>query len=217
MTHYLKKTLFAIMFSAAVLCADENVKNISVFSHENADYWLPDAKAAFETYVGNWTGSESMTVEGSEIMRAEVVQSYVPSSATGTPRLVCSGKIIANGKSIPTSSYLYLKGDKLELEIETIEKDVIAYVGEVKRNYVYWTPKYLIYVFDVQRDSFFISERGLIMSSNSKKYVEMPKGGFKGYIEVGMILERDNAYFPASSVSNSIKRDFTPSALERAD
>ena len=206
MTHYLKKTLFAIMFSAAVLCADENGKNISVFSHENADYWLPDAKAAFETYVGNWTGSESMTVEGSEIMRAEVVQSYVPSSATEIPRLVCSGKIIANGKS-----------DKLELEIETIEKDVIAYVGEVKRNYVYWTPKYLIYVFDVQRDSFFISERGLIMSSNSKKYVEMPKGGFKGYIEVGMILERDNAYFPASSVSNSIKRDFTPSALERAD
>ena len=55
------------------------------------------------------------------------------------------------------------------------------------------------------------------MSSNSKKYVEMPNGGFKGYIEVGMILERDNAYFPASSVSNSIKRDFTPSALDRAD
>ena len=180
MTHYLKKALFAIMFSAAALCGAENGKNISVFSHENADYWLPDAKAAFETYVGNWTGSESMTVEGSEIMRAEVVQSYVPSSATGTPRLVCSGKIIANGKSIPTSSYLYLKGDKLELEIETIEKDVIAYVGEVKRNYVYWTPKYLIYVFDVQRDSFFISERGLIMSSNSKKNVEIPNVGFKG-------------------------------------
>ena len=88
MTHYLKKTLFAIMFSAAVLCADENVKNISVFSQENADYWLSDAKVAFETYVGNWTGSESMTVEGSEIMRAEVVQSYVPSSATEIPRLV---------------------------------------------------------------------------------------------------------------------------------
>ena len=67
MTHYLKKALFAIMFSAAALCGAENGKNISVFSHENADYWLPDAKAAFETYVGNWTGSESMTVEGSEI------------------------------------------------------------------------------------------------------------------------------------------------------
>ena len=63
-----------------------------------------------------------MTVEGSEIMRAEVVQSYVPSSATEIPRLVCYREIIANGKSIPTSSYMYLKGDKLELEIETIEK-----------------------------------------------------------------------------------------------
>ena len=38
MTHYLKKALFAIMFSAAALCGAENGKNISVFSHENADY-----------------------------------------------------------------------------------------------------------------------------------------------------------------------------------
>ena len=52
MTHYLKKALFAIMFSAAALCGAENGKNISVFSHENADYWLPDAKAALKLTWG---------------------------------------------------------------------------------------------------------------------------------------------------------------------
>ena len=200
----------ALLAVASVCCADDSEK-ISVFSRENADYWLSDARAAFGAYVGNWVGSESMTVEGNEIMRAEVAQSYVPSAASNPPRLVCSGKIVANGKSIPTSSYMYLKGDALELEIMTVEKDVVVYVGKVERNSVYWTPKYMVYVFDVQRDSFFSTERGFVMSSGSKKFVETPDGKFSGYIEVSMVLERDNGFFPASKSSNSARREFSAS------
>lgn len=210
----MKKTAPAALLAAASVCCVAGPEKISAFSRENADYWLSDARAAFDAYVGNWVGSESMTVDGGEIMRAEVAQSYVPSAASNPPRLVCSGKIVANGRSIPTSSYMYLRGEMLELEIMTVEKDVVAYVGRVERNSVYWTPKYLVYVFDVQRDSFFSSERGLVMSSASKKFVETPDGKFSGYIEVGMVLERDNGYFPASKSSNSARREFSSAPLE---
>lgn len=204
----LKKIITAVALlavTAAGLAAD----SISVFSRENADYWFATPRDAFEAYIGNWTGSETMTAEGREIMKAEVAQSYVPSVSSKLPRLVCSGKIIAKGKSYPTSSYMYLNGDVLELEIVTVEKDIVPYIGVVAKNSVYWTPKYLFYVYDVQKDFFYVGERGIIMSSTSKKYVEMPNGAFAGYIEVGMILQRDNSHFPVKKASNSVRKEFS--------
>ena len=195
--------------SGGLFAAGGGAENPSVFRREFADVWLADAESAFNAYVGNWTGAEAVFADGREIMGADVVQSYVPSKNSRTPRLVCSGKIVVKGKSFPTSSYLYITdAGTLELDIITLEKDTISNVGKVERNSVFWTPKYLFYAFDVQRDSFYLSDRGVSMFCDAKKYVETPDGSFKGYIEVKMTLERDNAAFPKSKMSNSLFRQF---------
>ena len=205
----LKKIISVIaIFTSVNTFADAST---SIFVRENSELWLPSIEAAFEMYIGNWVGSETILEDGREVANAEVVQNYLPSKASAVPRLVCSGKIVFNGNSIPTSSYMYIRDGRLEIDIKTLDDDVVQYVGKIEKNSVVWTPKFLFYAFDVQADCFYKTNRGIAMSSIAKKFVQTK--GFSGYIDVSMLLERDSGSFNQKDVKTFQTKSFSGSSI----
>lgn len=200
--------LFSVSLSHGSMLAPSGK---SVFTNAFSGIMFRDIGEAFDIYIGSWTGSQSVSIKGEEIMAAAVEQRYIPTEASSLPKLVGSGQILVQGQSIDTRCYMYLDGDNLVLDIHTMNDKVTRYIGVLDGNTVVWRPLYMFSAYDIQNDSFFRSDKGIIMSSVGLRYIDAPSRNFKGMIETKTVLQKpDSSYskekaniFKGGSIFNS--------------
>ena len=117
----MKRPIAIIVLLAISVCASamEAPSGNSAFTNAFSGVMFRNIEEAFNVYIGSWTGSQSVSINGEEIMAAAVEQRYIPTEASALPKLVGSGQILVQGQSIDTRCYMYLDGDKLVLDIHT--------------------------------------------------------------------------------------------------
>ena len=172
----MKKLIILLVVAAMSVCSEamEPPSGKSIFTNAYSGLMFRNIEEAFNVYIGSWTGSQSVSIKGEEIMAAAVEQRYIPAEASAVPKLVGSGQILVQGQSIDTRCYMYLDGDKLVLDIHTINDKITRYIGLLDGNVIVWKPLYMFLLYDIQTDSFFRSDKGIIMSSNGTRYISAP-------------------------------------------
>ncbi len=193
----MKKLTILLVVAAMSVCSEamEPPSGKSIFTNAYSGLMFRNIEEAFNVYIGSWTGSQSVFIKGEEIMAAAVEQRYIPAEASAVPKLVGSGQILVQGQSIDTRCYMYLDGDKLVLDIHTINDKITRYIGLLDGNVIVWKPLYMFLLYDIQTDSFFRSDKGIIMSSNGTRYISAPARDFEGMVETKTVLQKtDSSY-----------------------
>ena len=90
---------------------------------------------------------------------------------------------------------MYLDGDKLVLDIHTLNDKITRYIGILDGNTVVWRPLYMFLAYDIQNDSFFRADKGIVMSSVGLRYIDAPARNFKGMVETKTILQKPDASY----------------------
>lgn len=194
----LKYILSAALLSAGAASAQTDSQFVeitgkSVFTQNNSWKMFANIEDALNAYAGSWVGLQNIYIEDKEIVQASIQQTYVPDPNSSSPRLIGTGKIISGAATIPTRSFISIDGDRLLLEIVAEDGGVSPYSGFVEYGAVIWFPRYFVLTYDYQSDSFMRGDRGIIMVSSGRRYVEMPGSGFKGYMEMrGELVKDDN-------------------------
>ena len=193
----MKRPIAIIVLLAISVCASamEAPSGNSAFTNAFSGVMFRNIEEAFNVYIGSWTGSQSVSINGEEIMAAAVEQRYIPTEASALPKLVGSGQILVQGQSIDTRCYMYLDGDKLVLDIHTLNDKITRYIGILDGNTVVWRPLYMFLAYDIQNDSFFRADKGIEMSSVGLRYIDAPARNFKGMVETKTILQKPDASY----------------------
>lgn len=157
---------------------------------------FPNVNAAFDAYAGNWAGAQRIIVGETEIARGTIEQRAIMTNVSGSKRLVMTGKIInSNGESFPTRSVMYVCGDRLYIDVRSLDGRVNTYVGKIDLNTVKWFTREFFMNYDYQVDTFYKTPKGMLMSSVSMRYIEVPSESFKGLLIVENKLEKSNPVF----------------------
>ena len=193
----MKKLIFAVSaLIATSLSAQETGSGTSIFSEIFSDIMFPNANAAFDAYAGNWAGAQRIIVGETEIARGTIEQRAIMTNVSGSKRLVMTGKIInSNGESFPTRSVMYVRGDRLYIDVRSLDGRVNTYVGKIDLNAVKWFTREFFMNYDYQVDTFYKTPKGMLMSSVSMRYIEVPSESFKGLLIVENKLEKSNPVF----------------------
>ena len=132
----MKKLIFAVSaLIATSLSAQETGSGTSIFSEIFSDIMFPNVNAAFDAYAGNWAGAQRIIVGETEIARGTIEQRAIMTNVSGSKRLVMTGKIInSNGESFPTRSVMYVRGDRLYIDVRSLDGRVNTYVGKIDLN-----------------------------------------------------------------------------------
>ena len=193
----MKKLIFAVSaLIATSLSAQETGSGTSIFSEIFSDIMFPNVNAAFDAYAGNWAGAQRIIVGETEIARGTIEQRAIMTNVSGSKRLVMTGKIInSNGESFPTRSVMYVRGDRLYIDVRSLDGRVNTYVGKIDLNTVKWLTREFFMNYDYQVDTFYKTPKGMLMSSVSMRYIEVPSESFKGLLIVENKLEKSNPVF----------------------
>lgn len=193
----MKKLIFAVSaLIATSLSAQETGSGTSIFSEIFSDIMFPNVNAAFDAYAGNWAGAQRIIVGETEIARGTIEQRAIMTNVSGSKRLVVTGKIInSNGESFPTRSVMYVRGDRLYIDVRSLDGRVNTYVGKIDLNTVKWFTREFFMNYDYQVDTFYKTPKGMLMSSVSMRYIEVPSESFKGLLIVENKLEKSNPVF----------------------
>lgn len=212
----MKNSLKKILTVCAVLCAaatsafslniPKPLSGKSVFERENAGIFLENLTDAFDIYAGYWSGTQVVSLERlvpgtskketSEIMTANIDQRYFLLPSNAAPKLLGSGSINANGESIPTRSAIFKMPQYLLLEIYTPDNRTIKYTGVIDGNSVVWFPIYKFMNYDFQMDSFYRTEKGIMMISKGVRYISVPQHNIKGFVMVKTMLVQNDSSYP---------------------
>ena len=149
----MKKLIILLVVAAMSVCSEamEPPSGKSIFTNAYSGLMFRNIEEAFNVYIGSWTGSQSVSIKGEEIMAAAVEQRYIPAEASAVPKLVGSGQILVQGQSIDTRCYMYLDGDKLVLDIHTINDKITRYIGLLDGNVIVWKPLYMFLLYFLRR------------------------------------------------------------------
>ncbi len=202
-----KKIFFAVLSfaiaSVAFAKGDSPEQLSSLFSQVFARTTFFNAKQVLDAYTGNWSGMQSIAVDGREVASALVEQKYIPTEASRA-RLIGSGKITGMGSSIPIRSIMYIDSfGNLCLDIKTQSSESVEYLGFFDSNKVTWVPKHFFMLYDSQVDEFFYSSDGMRMRSNGVKFVVIKQNNFEGFIEVNCELRRAKSAYSADKVNKT--------------
>ena len=181
----------------------------SIFAQNNSWKMFAGLEDALNAYKGSWAGLQNIYVEGREIIQASIQQTYIPDPNSATPRLIGTGKIISGAATIPTRSFISIDGDRLLLEIIDEDGGVSPYSGFVENGAVIWVPRYFVLTYDYQADSFKRGERGIVMVSSGRRYVEMPSGSFNGYMEMRGELTKDDSRIDMKKINSTRSTQFS--------
>lgn len=181
-------------------------KNMSMFSQMFSDIVFFSPEDALNAYVGNWSGTQSISVGTREVATSVVEQNYHP-SRDGS-KLVGSGKIIGRGVTIPIRSYMYVENDILYLDIQTTDGIIVPYVGVIDGSKVTWIPKYYFMHYDIQTDSFFNTVDGMRMEMSGLRFVSLPKQGFEGFLETNAALSKSVTNYSVNRVRTNRSAKF---------
>lgn len=210
---FFKCILSAVLLSAgaASVLADSQFVEItgkSIFTQKNSWKLFSGLEDALNAYAGSWVGLQNIYVENKEIVQASIQQTYIPDPHSMVPRLIGTGKIISGAATIPTRSFISIDGDRLLLEIVADDGGISPYSGFVEEGAVIWVPRYFVLTYDYQADSFMKNERGIVMVSNGRRYVEMP-GGFKGFMETRGELTKDDSRIDLKKINSTRSTQFS--------
>ncbi len=162
-----------------------------------------NANQVLEAYSGSWSGTQSISTNGTEVASALVEQKYIPMGGD-SKRIVGSGKISGMGAVIPTRSVMFIdeKGN-LRLDIRTQRDQDVPYIGVIEESSVVWVPLYFFFLYDSQTDEFVNTSEGMTIRSKGLKYVVVPQNNFEGYIELTSNLRRIASSYSADKVKSS--------------
>ena len=210
----LKYILSAALLSAGAASAQTDSQFVeitgkSIFTQNNSWKLFAGVEDALNAYVGTWAGLQNIYIEGKEIVQAGIQQSYIPDPNSMVPRLIGTGKIISGAATIPTRSFISVDGDRLLLEIVDENGGVSPYSGFVENGAVIWVPRYFVLTYDYQADSFMRNDRGIVMVSSGRRYVEMPGGDFKGYMEMRGELTKDDNRMDMKKINSTRSTQFS--------
>lgn len=199
----MKKILMAaVSLCAAAAFADaQNAGTMSNFSRINSQAYIKDNFDALVKYAGSWVGEQTVVIGGKERGKAAVTQRCVPLGAD-YPRLKCYSTITADGREVKETGTISLRDGRLMLELMSASDKPIIYEGFVDLNIVEWRPIPAFLLLDRQRDMFFFTEKGLMLVSDGKRYLELESVGFKGFFETRTFLERNFDAYSAAKMSS---------------
>lgn len=198
----MKKLFFIILLSfltQSVFCEQDPASRLLI-----REYFIENPQRALELYAGNWSGSEQLRIGKDVLMEAMVDERGVISESSGVPRLIIRGRITKkDGETYKTRSVMYVKNNKLMLEIYALSGEVNYYVGTLDFNKVKWLPRDLVLNYDYQIDTFYRTDKGYMLHSVSDRYVEEPSSNFKGILTVEMYLKKDAPMYHKSKMNRS--------------
>ena len=200
-----KKILFLLLILNAHFFAFAQSKSASLFVSVYSDSNFFSNEDVLKAYVGSWSGKQIVKF-GENQMAGKIDITYSPMFDERGLRLVGVGKITAqNGRSIPTTSYMYVADSRLILEMRTERGAVFFYKGIIDAKSVIWVPIYDFFLYDFQQDFFYQEKDKQMINAVGFRYFSYQGGS--GILEVRSQFERLRESYPASEVRKDIKKN----------
>lgn len=183
------------LFSAMLSCfAEAGAATMSVFSKAFPDLYVRDAAAALELYVGRWNGVQTLLFDGKVLGEGSFTQTCVARGDGPQMRVVSTGLITYGSESATSRSVMFIDKDgTLRTDVISEDGSVESYYGKIENNSIYWLPKNMFVTYDYQKDSFFVTEKGVDMYCDGLRYIDVPQK--RGYLGTATVLTKMDGSF----------------------
>ncbi|MBE6414064.1 MAG: hypothetical protein E7035_05900 [Verrucomicrobiaceae bacterium] len=197
--------IFVCLFLASVGFSQDKEEGKSIFSlaHDGIKFFSP--QDVMRAYLGSWSGFQEIRFGANEA-RGRIEITYTEIQSQNGMRIMGVGRVTSSsGRSVPTSSYMYVENNILTLEMRTESGVASFYKGAIDFSSVIWIPKYSFMRYDFQQDFFFVDKGTPCINALGAR--EILYRNKVGLLEIKTQFRQLKSGKPASEINSAVKKN----------